>query len=136
MLFNLKPTRQAKEEETHIVADLDAIDVRPAKFKWDGKIHEIRAVNTFEYLKVTEIFARMDMLSKRSDFTVQELAEVYADLITSVCDTIKRDDVYKMTNQQIGALFQLILDQVSGRLTKYDAEKKNLTQADQKTASK
>lgn len=123
-IFSLKPTRSETKETAHVVADIDAIDVRPALFRWQGKAHKLRPVTTREYLKVTETFAKMDALGKAGNYTADDLVTVYAELIGSICDTIKREDVLKMTQAQVAAVLQLIIDHVTGRIPT-ETEKKN-----------
>ena len=123
MLFSLRPNRDNnKAAQAHVVADIDAIDVKPVAFKWADKIHVLRPITTKEYLKVTETFAKMERLSKEGGYTCDELVDVYAELLASLCDTITRADIMRMTQAQVGAVLQLIIDHVTGRV-----EKKKMT---------
>jgi len=121
-LFKLLPTRQkALDQEgdgvTNIVADIDAIEVNPVAFKWNGKAHYLRPVSTKEYLKIAEIFVRMDNLNKnQSEYSVNDLVDVYSELISSLCNTITKKDVLSMTQVQVAAIIQLIIEHVTGRI--------------------
>lgn len=131
-LFQLRPARTNVTSPSdglgpQVVADIDAIEVRPVAFKWKGKLHTIKPVSTKEYLKVTEVFGKMDALGKTSNYTVEQLVDVYAELIMTLCNTIKREDILEMSQAQVGALLQLVIDHVTGRVAQ-DEKKKTLAQ--------
>jgi len=113
------------KEEPLIVADLDQIICEPVAFKFGGKAHYLKPVSTKEFLKVTEVFAKMEKLGKENKYTVEELVDVYADLISSLCDTIGKKELLTMSQIQVGALFQLILDHVTGKNLSEEAKKKH-----------
>jgi flagellar motor switch protein FliM len=118
MLSRLKPARSKMEETAEVVSDLDSIIVNPVAIKWNGKSHILKPITTAEYLKAAEAMARMDALraKARNDVTVEELVDVYVDVIGSVCDTITKKDILNMTQAQVGALIQAVLDHVTGRI--------------------
>lgn len=123
-VMNLKPTRQGSMN--NIIADLDALIDEQISFKLHGKQHFISSVSTITFFKFAEKLAALNSLREKENLTGEELTNAYYDLINSVCDTITVEDVEKCTSAQIGALFQLVLDKVMGRLT--DDKKKTLIQ--------
>jgi hypothetical protein len=118
-LFKLKPTREKfDEQQVSVVADIDAILTKPVAFRFNGKLHYIKPVSTREYLKVTEIFAKMDSMGANGAPDVSSLVDVYSELFSSLCETISKKDVMEMTQSQIGALLQLVIEHVTGRIEK------------------
>jgi hypothetical protein len=110
--------------QAKVVADLDVIDVKPVAFRFNGETHLLKPVTTKEFLKASESFAKMDAMSKSDNqVPIEEVIDVYADLISSLCDTVNRDDILNMSQAQVAALLQLIIDHVTGRVVK--DEKKN-----------
>ena len=112
-LFSLK----SKIESTaQVVSDLDALVAEPIAFRFKGRVHEIKPISTLELLKFTNAFAILQGLNEKSGtVSVEELVTAYAEVIGSVCPTITREHVQEMTQAQVGALFQLVMDSVTGK---------------------
>jgi len=113
--MKLWPTRQKYTPQ--VVADLDAMVSEPFAFKLHGKQRIIKPIQLEEFLKYTNAYAMLwnkaeDGTKKLSD---EKLLDIYVALFTSVCDDITKDDIRKMSQAQIGALFQLISDAVTGK---------------------
>lgn len=117
--FRFRPAREAATEQ--VVADLDSLIVKPTPFRFNGKIHHIKPISTEVFFSIVNEIAHMETLRKKDDITAEELIDGYTRLIGSACDTIKRHDIENMTQAQVGALLQLVLDVVSA-----NTEKKNL----------
>lgn len=113
-LFSLK--QKVQESNAAVVSDLDALVSEPVAFRFQGRIHEIKPISTLELLKFTNAFSGLQELSGKSDqITVSELVEAYTEVISSVCPTITKVHVENMTQSQVSALFQLVMDSVVGR---------------------
>ena len=112
-LFSLK----AKPVSTAaVVSDLDALIAEPIAFRLHGEVHEIKPVSTVELLKFTNAFARLQTLNESSGtLTVADLVDAYTHVIASVCPTITREHVEGMTQSQVAALFQLVIESVMGK---------------------
>lgn len=126
-LFSL---RSKVESSAQVVSDLDALVAEPIAFRFKGRVHEIKPISTIELLKFTNAFATLQALSAKSGtVSVEELVSAYAEVISSVCPSITRADVEEMTQAQVGALFQLVMDSVTGKAHaspgSNDGEKKN-----------
>lgn len=124
----LRPVRQVfarKHQVTDVVRDLDAIISEPVFFKLHGKVREIRPISTAGYLKYVNSLAALYELKDKQTVSADELIDRYFELVSAVCDDFTREDIEEMGQQQIGALFQLILDTISGK-SQVEAEKKTL----------
>lgn len=113
----------------NVVADLDAITQDTVNFKLNGKIHEIKPLSTKEFLVYTNALSKLWELKEKDVVGPDELIDKYYDMVYSIVPSITKEDIGSMNQQKIGALFQLILDTVSGRtqvLTRQEAQKKTL----------
>lgn len=120
----LKPTRQRyTEAATQSVADLDALLVEPVSFKLHGKMHTINPLSVEQFMLLSSALVEIVDLQKKEGLTSDELIERYYGLVTSVCDTVTKDDIREMSQQQVSALFNLIIETITGKLF---VEKKNL----------
>jgi hypothetical protein len=72
----------------------------------------------------------MDALRKQEKISAGELLTAYAEVIGAMCPEITKDHINCMTQAQVGALFQLVLDCISGRV---GSEKKNTVAAPSQT---
>lgn len=104
------------ETTAQVVSDLDALVAEPIAFRFQGKLHEIKPISTLELLRFTNAFAQLQQLNQKSDtISVDELIDAYTSVISSVCPTITREHVKDMTQAQVSALFQLVMDSVVGK---------------------
>lgn len=105
------------------VADLDAILSSSVEFKLHGKYHVLSPLTVEQFMvftsKLTEVYA----LREKSGVTASELIDIYYELAHSACPSIKREDIEEMTNQQVAALFDVMISTVTGKI---HAEKKTL----------
>lgn len=113
------------KESIEIVRDLDAIVANPVYFRLHGKNREIKPITTESYLVYVNNLSLLYSMKDKDGLTTDELLTSYFNLVKSVCDDIEIDDIKKMSQQQIGALFQLILDTINGS-AHADVEKKTL----------
>lgn len=109
------PTRQKHKAE--LVADLDALVNDPVAFKVLGKEHIIEPISAVEFFKYTNAYAKLWNLTEGKTITLEgdKLIDAYHELFSAVCKTITRKDIEAMSQAQIGALFQVISDTVTGR---------------------
>lgn len=124
MKMKLWPSR-TNARAVEPVTDLDAIVAEPVPFRFGGKIHFIKPVLLDEFLKFSN--AQATFSNKMNDdvlLTPTGLAEQYHKVISSVCDTISLKDVLKMEQAQVAALYQLVLDAVTGQVDTGDGKKK------------
>lgn len=121
-LFGSRPTKEPKHE---VVADLDAMIAEPVAFRFQGKTHLIRPVSTVELLKYAQAGERVKTVMKDSDASKDEVIDSAFQVIASVCDTIRRKDMEAMTQPQVGALLNLVVECVTGKVyARVDSEKK------------
>lgn len=108
-----------------MVADLDAILTKTISFKLFGKVHKIEPMSVEQFLEFTSAYARIFALREQESVTPQELVEAYGALVLSTgCQSVTKEDIGKMTQQQVAGLFQLMMDLHSGKL--FADEKKSL----------
>jgi hypothetical protein len=116
MMSWFKPARSgALSQGQDVIADLDAIVLEPVQFKLHGKLHEIAPVTTESFLRYTNALGKLMELKDKNQITPDELVEGYFGLISSVCGTVTKQDIDDMTQGQVAALFQLVMDSVTGK---------------------
>jgi hypothetical protein len=113
-LFNLKPTRENAKPAV-VVADLDKLIAEPVAFRFGGKTHLIKPMSTSEFFSVTAKLGKMEELRSKENLEVKELIDAYYGLFSAMCTSLKRSDIESMSQVQVGALFQLMLDCIMGR---------------------
>ena len=115
--MKLWPTRSKAKQDHQPVADLDAIVNDPVYFRYKGKIHTLKPMSLEQFLRFSNAQSRlMDGLKDDVKLTAKELAERYLSVISSVCDTILLDDILEMEQVQVAALYQLVIDLVTGQV--------------------
>jgi hypothetical protein len=118
----LWPTRT---KQTAPITDLDAIVAETVSFKYRGKVHQLKPMSLEQFLKFTN--AQSELLASVNEdrlLTAKDLAEKYLGVISSVCDTITLDDILAMEQVQVAALYQLVIDLVTGQVDLGDSKKK------------
>lgn len=117
---------RSKQKEPLIVRDLDKLVAEPVSFKLHGKVHVMRPVTVQEFWAFTESMTHIQNLSQKNDVTSGDLVQAYAGIFQSVCPTITAKDVENMTQPQVGALLQFVIDTIKGasQLEDYDLKKK------------
>ena len=108
------------------VADLDAIVADPVPFRFKGKIHILKPIELDNFLRFANAQAEIMRTTgdKESKISTEELAKRYHRVFSAVCDTITVKDVMSMEQVQIAALYQLVIDMVTGQVDMGDGKKK------------
>jgi len=126
--MKLWPTRSKAEnkEDVEPITDLDAIIAEPVSFRYKGKVHILKPMHLDEFLKFTNAQARLLNSVDKDDVALnpRELAKRYHQVLSAVCDTITVDDILEMEQVQVAALYQLVIDVVTGQV-KDGTEKKS-----------
>lgn len=125
MISKLWPARSAKQPDGPIV-DLDAIIAEPVPFRFRGKIHVLEPIDLESFLKFTSAQAELmrTLNDKENPLGADEFAQKMHRLYSSVCKTLTLQDVQKMEQSQVAALYQLVLDLTTGQVDKGDGKKK------------
>jgi hypothetical protein len=125
MLKKLWPTR-SKYKDVEVVADFDAMSSEPVAFKLNGKIHTIKPITNTEFFTFANAYARLTALLKDKGDSVpaEQVFDGYYEVFRSVCETISMDDIKNANSAQLGGVYQLIIDCVTGKA--YVDEKKTL----------
>lgn len=118
--FNRKlmPARSSHSEQ---IADLDAMIVEAVSFKLHGKIHTIKPLTTEQFLLLSSNLNKVYALRDKGEVTADNLIDAYYELMHTASPTIKRKDIAEMSQYQVSALFELVVETITGKLF---AEKK------------
>jgi hypothetical protein len=107
------------------VTDLDAIVAEPVYFKYHGKIHRVEPVTFEDFLKFTNAQSELFSSNRNNEkMTPEQLVARYYSVISSLCKTVSLEDIRSMEQVQIAALYQLIMDMVTGQVKLEDGKKK------------
>lgn len=124
--MKLWPARtNQKKSDVEVVTDLDAMLSEPVPFRFNKKVHYLKPVELGAFLKFTN--ARIALTEEKKDgspLTKDELVKRYHDVISSVCDSISYEDIYHMSQTQVAALYQLVIDMITGQVDLGDGKKK------------
>lgn len=96
------------------IADLDAILTDSVSFTLHGKDHLINPLSLEEFIRFAEAQVQIANLRNRDGVTTKEVIDSQYALARSVCKSISRSDIEKMSMQQVAALYDLIMKTVSG----------------------
>lgn len=119
------PARQKSKDQLPIeVADLDAMLVDPVSFVLHGKTHVINPLSVEQFARVTLALEKLYGLQAESDVTAEKLIDRYFDLISTCCATVSKDDIANMSQYQIGALLEIILNTITGKIFSDSGKKK------------
>lgn len=118
-----KPARGAAKATP--IADLDAMLVQPIEFRLLGRDHVINPISVEQFFLVTTKWADLDELKAVKDIPVEVVLDKYYEIISSVVDSISREDLNQMSMQQIGGALQLVVETVTGKA--FVDQKKTLT---------
>lgn len=122
-LFNLR-TGKKLDGPVAIVSDLDKMISEPIAFRLHGKVHSIKPLSVKEFYKYSNALARLNGLRDKDQVGKDDLIDSYFVLFSSVIDSFTIKDLENMTQVQVSALFQLILDAVRGRAYTDEEEEK------------
>lgn len=121
---------QGEPPKGRLVADLDKLISEPTFFKLHGKWFEMKPVSTQNFFVITNGLA--EIWARNQDGKVieyEESVDLYLKLFSS-CIDITREEIEKMTQAQVVALAQQVVDHAKGstHVKKDDGKKKeNLT---------
>lgn len=116
-IFRLRPARASAEARgVEVVTDLDALVSRSVAFRFQGETFEIKPLTTGETLAAYNAFSKVDELAKKSRITGPEILDAYEAIFTTVCPSFKRRHLEKLMPSQLAALFNLVLETVTGRV--------------------
>lgn len=114
----------AKKSEPVQIADLDALMEKSAQFKLHGKWHTIDPMPVEEFIKFSVAYTQFYELAEKSQVSPDELVVKYFEIAKTACKTITKEDIRKMSQQQVAGLFQILMDLHSGKI--FADEKKTL----------
>lgn len=123
--FRAKNRNKSQISHNKIVADLDAIKAEPVGFVLHGKEFTIRPLEVETFFGMLEEYMGLMDLKKLDSITPEQLIEKYHKCFVKVIPDLKRDDVSNMTQQQCAALYELVMDTITGKVF---AEKKKTYQ--------
>ncbi len=120
------PTRNKNrpDQSSVMVADLDALLTKSITFRLLGKIHTIAPLSVEQFIRFAQSYSEFIALQDSDVVTPDQLVECYYNMISSVCDSVSREDIKAMSQQQAAGLFQIMMDMHTGRL--FADEKKTL----------
>jgi hypothetical protein len=117
----------ARSEAKPVYANLDKLSKEVLRFELHGKIHELQPITVEVFYGLTNALVAFN--AKVEGETADQVIDKCTRLFQSVCSTITREDVEKMTKMQVGALYALITEHAVGRsheMTSEDLKKKVL----------
>jgi hypothetical protein len=109
---------QSRSLNTNIVADLDAILVEPVCFVLHGSEHIIRPLTTEQFFRLTSEYTKLLEIQRSDKIDTSDLIDKYYGFVSTVCDSVSRKDIENMTQQQVGALLNLIIGILTGETFK------------------
>lgn len=117
------PAREAVEVK--VIVDLDRLISESVGFMLHGKLRRIKSMTQENFLRVVNELAALDLMRAKSERDPKALHAAYIKLFKQACEPINDEDLNKMTDAQIGALVQNIIECVTGR-AQASGEKKTL----------
>lgn len=112
--FLLERSGTAAGSEAKLVSDLDRMLTESIAFRLHGKVHRINPITVEEFYKFTKAFSLVGGL-KAEGISPAEAVTLYHQVISSVAPTVSRKDIEDMTQSQVGALLQLVIEAVTGK---------------------
>jgi hypothetical protein len=117
------PARQTVE--VRVMMDLDRLISEPVGFMLHGKIRCVKPLTQKNFMYMTNELAALDTIRLSGERDPAKIRKAYLELFRKACEPITEDDLTKMTDAQIGALVQQIIECVTGR-AQASGEKKTL----------
>jgi hypothetical protein len=113
-------------DEFVVVTNLDAIKSRTIAFRFNGKVHLIEPLSVDKYVEATAAMAAIGELitSKKRIKSEAQIMDAYDAIFSIMCPSVRRADLNDMSVQQIGALYNTVLEHVMGR-EQFEAQKKS-----------
>jgi len=104
----------AAGSEAKLVSDLDRMIAESIAFKLHGKVHRINPITVEEFYRFTKAFSIVSGM-KPDSLSPAETLTMYHEVISSVAPTVTKKDIEDMTQAQVGALLQLVIEAVTGK---------------------
>jgi hypothetical protein len=123
MFGRFKPARS--KVEVKVLVDLDRLISESVGFMLHGEVRRIKPITQETFLYVINELAALDLMRQGKVSSLEELRVAYLALFKKACEPFNDDDLKKMTDAQIGALVQKIIDCVRGT-AQASGEKKTL----------
>lgn len=121
---------KAQIETGVVVRDFDKLIAEPVSFRLHGKVHTINPVTVQEFWAFTEAMFKIQKVAEDEKVTVADLTHAYLLIFKSICPTMTLKDVENMTQVQLAALLQFVVDTIRGASqvdeSDSDPQKKNL----------
>lgn len=122
MFGRFRPARD-NGNEVKVIVDLDRLISQSVGFMLHGKVRRVKPMTMDTFLFVTNELAALDVLRQQKTHDYVGLRKAYAKLIKRACEPISDHEIKLMTDPQIAALIQHIIDCVRGN-GQMSAEKK------------
>lgn len=127
-MLSLLKSEKKQKVPTIQVSDLDALVLEPVTVKLHGKDHLLNPVDTITYLKFTNELHKF--YNEDIEYTPDEFVKRVHSMVTPLIPSIAEKDIKECSQTQLGALFNLCLNAVTGKLHTQaaDEKKKPLTE--------
>jgi hypothetical protein len=112
MRTKFMPTR---DKNVEIYADLDKVLEEPLYFRCGGKVHKLKPVTLEYFYKFTNANVKFFDLKSDEQVTPESVVDIYYEVVSSICDTISKEDIKELGYMKIGLLYNLISEHVHGR---------------------
>lgn len=119
--FALNKRKNMEISPKRIVADLDAIKAEPVGFYLHGKEFTIQPMDVISFMSMLDGYMNLMDLKKVENITPEQLVDRYFDCFSKAIPQLTKKDVSDMTQQQCAALYELVMDTITGKVF---AEKK------------
>lgn len=105
-----------------VFRDLDAVIETSVVFCFQGKDHKLQPINNTMFFTCMNQMAKIWVMAEENKITPKKFLDEFYALIKPLCTTISKNDISNMTQAQVGALYQLICDQVTGKFQRTTSE--------------
>lgn len=110
-----------------IFTDLDALKKEDIFFKFMDKRWAIHPMSAINYMVFINAWASVQELLNKKDIEKNEVLSAYTELLKSVCHEWTEKQTKELNQSQAGALLQLVLDCVQGRVQGESSKEKKKT---------
>lgn len=118
-----KIQERLKAGEVEMVADIDAIRMKPLAFRLFKDVHVIEPMDMSKFMEVMVAMEALHSLNGKSP-TVEQLHDAYDRLFSVACPTVTREVITRMSHIQIGQVVNLLMEYLAGK-AHVNAEKKS-----------
>lgn len=125
MFGRFKPARD--QQDVKVVVDLDRMVLEQRGFRFNGKVYMVKPMKHKIWLGVCNELAALNLIANSGKpFDRAQVRKTYWKLISKAVDGLSSAAVEQMTDAQMGALVQLVIECVTGKAY---VEKKTLAAA-------